>query len=79
MKHFEARQQIKQMVDRINCKEHTHYEATYHEKQGWSLLLYKYDKDGNYIEYVNGDYGTGDYFITSNEMLWYLRGINKNI
>lgn len=79
MKHFEARQQIKQMVDRINCKEKTHYEATYHQGRGWSMFLYKYDKDGNYIEYVNGDYGTGDYFLTSSEMLWYLRGINKNI
>jgi 2-methylcitrate dehydratase PrpD len=78
MKHFEARKEIKRLVDRINCKEGTRYEATYHEKQGWMLLLYKYDKDGNYIEHTFGDYGTTD-FLTSSEMLWYLRGINKNI
>ena len=79
MKHNEARQQIEQMVNRINCKEYTHYEATYHQGRGWSMFLYKYDDKGNYVEYVNGDYGTGDNFLTSSEMLWYLRGINKNI
>lgn len=79
MKHNEARQQIEQMVNRINCKERTRYEVTYHQGRGWSMFLYKYDDHGNYIEYVNGDYGTGDTFLTSSEMLWYLRGINKNI
>lgn len=79
MKHFEARKEIKRLVDRINCKEGTRYEATYHQGRGWSMFLYKYDDKGNYVEYVNGDYGTGDCFLTSSEMLWYLKGINKNI
>ena len=79
MKHFEARKEIKRLVNRINCKENTRYEATYHPGCGWSLFLYKYDRNGEYNEYVNGDYGTGNDFITSSEMLWYLRGINKNI
>lgn len=43
------------------------------------MFLYKYDDKGNYVEYVNGDYGTGDNFLTSSEMLWYLRGINKSV
>lgn len=79
MKYFEARKEIERLVNRINCKEHTHYEATHHQGRGWSMFLYKYDDHGNYVEYVNGDYGTGDYFLTSSEMLWYLKGINKNI